>query len=142
MSQINRYCVLKEEHNGENVFRAHRGYIMGNPYTHIKNKQTKAQIRVKTREEAINRYARYFEESLRLNPDFKEEFERMIDSCLNNEETWIGCSPSCLIKSCMSVIISSNGFDKNARKECSKDFHKKKILLKKVKRFVCFEKYL
>ena len=27
------------------------------------------------------------------------------------------------------VIILSNGFDKNARKECSKDFHKKKILV-------------
>lgn len=114
MSQINRYCVLKEEHNGENVFRAHRGYIMGNPYTHIKNKETKAQIRVKTREEAINRYARYFEESLRLNPDFKEEFERMIDSCLNNEETWIGCYCN-LDEDCHCDYII-----KRLRQECTK----------------------
>ena len=101
------------------MFRAHRGYIMGNPYTHIKNKETKAQIHVKTREEAINRYARYFEESLRLNPDFKEEFERMIDSCMNNEETWIGCYCNLDEKCHCDYII------KRLRQECTKRMLKK-----------------
>lgn len=91
MSKINRYCVLKEEHNGENAFRVHRGYILGNPYTHIKNKETKAMIKVKTRDEAIDRYERYFEQSLKLNPEFKTEFERIVDACMNYEEVWIGC---------------------------------------------------
>jgi hypothetical protein len=91
MSKIKRYCVLKEEHNGDNAFRVHRGYIMGNPYTHIKDKKTKAQIVVKSREEAIARYGRYFEKSLELNPDFREEFEKMIEACMNYEEVYLGC---------------------------------------------------
>ena len=64
---------------------------MGNPYTHIKSKETKAMVIVKTREEAISRYARYFEQSLKLNPEFKKEFERMIEVCMNNDEVWLGC---------------------------------------------------
>lgn len=91
MSQIKRYCVLKEEHNGDNAFRVHRGYILGNPYTHIKDKTTKAMVIVKTREEAIDRYERYFEESLKLNPEFKQEFERMVDACMQYDEIWVGC---------------------------------------------------
>ena len=91
MSQIKRYCVLKEEHNGDNAFRVHHGYILGNPYTHIKDKTTKAMVIVKTREEAIDRYERYFEESLKLNPEFKQEFERMVDACMQYDEIWVGC---------------------------------------------------
>lgn len=91
MSKINRYCVLKEEHNGDNVFRVHRGYIFGNPYTHIKSKETKAMIVVKTREEAIERYKRYFDNALSILPEFKEEFNRMVDACMTYDEVWIGC---------------------------------------------------
>ena len=57
---------MKEEHDGPNAFKVHRGYALGNPYTHIKDKKTKAQVIVSTREEAIDRYKRYFEESLKL----------------------------------------------------------------------------
>lgn len=91
MSKIKRYCVLNEEHNGENAFRVHRGYILGNPYTHIRNKETKAMVKVKTREEAIERYKRYFENSLVLNPPFKEEFDRIVDACMRFDEVYIGC---------------------------------------------------
>lgn len=91
MSKIIRYCVLKEEHEGPNTFRVHRGYILGNPYTHIKDKTTKAMVKVKTREEAIERYGRYFEESMKLNPQFREEFERMVDACMEYDVVWVGC---------------------------------------------------
>ena len=91
MSKINRYCVLKEEHNGDNAFRVHRGYPLGNPYTHIKDKTTKAMVIVKTREEAIDRYERYFENSLKLNPEFKEAFEKMVDACMKYDVVYIGC---------------------------------------------------
>lgn len=91
MSNIIRYCVLKEEHSGENNFRVHRGYPLGNPYTHIRNKETKAMVKVKSREEAIERYKRYFENSLVLNPQFKEEFEKMVDACMTYDEVYIGC---------------------------------------------------
>lgn len=114
MSKITRYCVLKEEHNGDNVFRVHRGYALGNPYTHIKDKTTKAAIKVKTREEAIDRYKRYFEESLKLNNEFKMEFEKMIDACMVYDEVFIGCYCD-LNEECHGDYII-----KRLRQECTK----------------------
>lgn len=125
MSQIKRYCVLNEEHNGENVFRVHRGYLFGNPYTHIKNKQTKAMIVVKTREEAIERYKRYFENCLKEIPEFREEFEKMVDACMKYDEVWIGCYCN-LNESCHGDYIIQR-----LRQECTKrmikDIMQKKI---------------
>ena len=53
MEKIIRYCVLEEDHYGNNVFKIHRPSIFGNPYTHIKNKKTKALVTVDSREEAV-----------------------------------------------------------------------------------------
>lgn len=114
MGQIKRYCVLNEEHEGSNVFRCHRGYMLGNPYTHIKNKQTKAQVIVKSREEAIERYGRYFEQSLKLNPEFNEEFERMVEACMKCDEVWLGCYCQ-LTETCHVDYIA-----KRLRQECNK----------------------
>ena len=114
MSQIKRYCVLKEEHNGENAFRVHRGYILGNPYTHIKDKTTKAMVVVKTREEAIERYKRYFDNALKIMPEFKEEFDKIVDACMNNEEVWIGCYCS------MNETCHADYIIECAKKECRK----------------------
>lgn len=91
MGKIRRYCVTDEEHEGDNVFRVHRGYILGNPYTHIKGKDTKATVVVKSREEAIERYKRYFERCLAEFPEFRDEFERMVDACMKYDDIWIGC---------------------------------------------------
>jgi len=119
MSQIKRYCVLKEEHCGDNAFRVHRGYILGNPYTHIKDKTTKAMVIVKTREEAIERYKRYFDNALILMPEFKQEFERMVDACLNNEEVWIGCYCG------MNETCHADYIIERLQKECRKRMLKK-----------------
>ena len=112
--QIKRYCVLSEEHNGDNVFKVHRGYILGNPYTHIKDKTTKAMVIVKTREEAIEKYEKYFDLSLKLNQEFKEEFERMVDACMEYDEVWIGCYCK-LNETCHGDFII-----KRLRQECMK----------------------
>ena len=114
MGQIKRYCVLKEEHNGDNAFKVHRGYALGNPYTHIKNKTTKAMVIVDTREEAIDRYGRYFEKSLQLNPEFREEFEKMVDACMEYDEVWIGCYCN-LSESCHADYIINR-----LKQECRK----------------------
>ena len=112
--QIKRYCVLTEEHNGDNVFKVHRGYILGNPYTHIKDKTTKAMVIVKSREEAIEKYEKYFELSLKLNTEFKEEFERMVVACMEYNEVWIGCYCK-LNETCHGDFII-----KRLRQECMK----------------------
>lgn len=114
MAKINRYCVLNEEHEGDNAFRVHRGYILGNPYTHIKDKKTKAMIVVNTKEEAIRRYKKYFELSLELNPEFKEEFDRLVDACMTYDEVWVGCYCP-LNEECHSDYIIQR-----AKRECRK----------------------
>ena len=114
MSQIKRYCVMKEEHVGPNAFKVHRGYALGNPYTHIKDKKTKAQVVVNTREEAIDRYKRYFEESLKINPEFKAEFDRIVNACMEYEEVFLGCYCN-LNETCHADYIIQR-----LRQECTK----------------------
>lgn len=119
MTKIKRFCVLNETHSGDNCFLCHRGYPMGNPYTHIKNKNTKAFIVVKNREEAIRRYGSYFELSLKMNSDFKNAFGKMVQACLTNTEVWLGCycaeNETCHV----DYII------KRLRQECTKRMFKK-----------------
>ena len=123
MSEIKRYCKLSEEHYGDNCFDVSRPNIMGNPYTHIKNKQTKALIKVATRDEAIARYGRYFENMLKSDDIFRNEFERMVEACMNYDIVYIGCFCR-LDEKCHGDYIV-----KRLRRECTKRMLNK--LLKK-----------
>ena len=62
------YNRTKEDYSDrENNYPIYRGSILGNPYTHIKDKKTLAMFVVKTREEAIERYKGYFDRMYRYN---------------------------------------------------------------------------
>lgn len=95
MSKVIRYCKLNEEHYGDNVFDVSRPNIFGNPYTHIKNKETKAQVKVATREEAIRLYDPYFDKMLESEDEvgdlFRAEWDRMYDAYKKYDEIYIGC---------------------------------------------------
>lgn len=95
MAKIIRYCKLKEEHYGSNAFDVSRPNIFGNPYTHIKNRETKAQIKVKTRDEAIDLYGPYFDNMLKDDTEvgqaFRDEWDRMYEAYKTYDEIWIGC---------------------------------------------------
>lgn len=91
MSKIIRYCKLKEEHFGENAFDVSRPNVLGNPYTHIKNRETKALVKVKTRDEAIDLYDIYFDKMYEKDPLFKEEVDRMYEAYLKYDKIYIGC---------------------------------------------------
>lgn len=95
MSKVIRYCKLTEEHYGDNVFDVSRPNIFGNPYTHIKNKETKAQVKVATREEAIRLYDPYFDKMLESEDEvgdlFRAEWDRMYDAYKKYDEIYIGC---------------------------------------------------
>ena len=104
MAVIKRFCVLEEEHNGDNVFLIHRPYIFGNPYTHIKNKETKALVTVKDREEAIRLYEPYFDKMLEYDENFKKEWEKLVNAYHNYDEIYIGCYCS-LKETCHANII-------------------------------------
>ena len=95
MAKIIRYCKLDEEHYGDNVFDVSRPNIFGNPYTHIRNRETKAQIKVKTRDEAIELYGHYFDNMLKDNTEvgerFREEWDRMYEAYKTFDEIYIAC---------------------------------------------------
>lgn len=124
MAQLIRYCKLDEEHHGENTFDVSRPNIMGNPYTHIKDRTTKALVKVVSRDEAIDRYGRYFNVMIKESEEFRNEFERMVDACFKYDSVYFGCYCR-LDERCHSDIIIEN-----VRKECNKRMLSK-ILKKK-----------
>ncbi len=69
-----------------------RGSIYGNPYTHIKNKETKAEFIVKDRKTAIEKYKEY----LLNSPELLKQIKTLKDKTLG---CW--CKP----KSCHGDII-------------------------------------
>jgi hypothetical protein len=69
-----------------------RGSIYGNPYTHIKNRDTKAEFIVETRKDAIEKYKEY----LLNNPELLEQIKK-----LKNKTLGCFCKP----KSCHGDII-------------------------------------
>ena len=55
----------KKKHiNTENDVYIGRGSVLGNPYTHILMKETKAEFIVETREQAIENYKIYLKEKI------------------------------------------------------------------------------
>lgn len=95
MAKIIRYCKLKEEHFGPNCFDVSRPNIFGNPYTHIRNKATKAQVKVKTRDEAIDLYSPYFDNMLKDDSEvgevFRKEWDKLYEAYKTYDEIYIGC---------------------------------------------------
>jgi hypothetical protein len=95
MGKIIRYCKLTEDHVGDNAFDVSRTGVLGNPYTHIKDRDTKATVKVKTREEAIELYKVYFNRMMesrdsRAKP-FQREFRRIVDAYKKYDVVYIGC---------------------------------------------------
>lgn len=86
------YNITKESHVGPNNFNCYRGVsCLGNPYTHIKDKKTKALFIVKDREEAINKYSDYFDIMYGKNIEFTNEVDRIYEKYKNGEDVYLGC---------------------------------------------------
>jgi hypothetical protein len=91
MAKVIRYNVRNETHSGDNVFLIHRPFIFSNPFTHIKDKKTKAKYIVGSREEAIELYADYFDAMLDTSLKFNEEWEKLYCAYNNYDEIYLGC---------------------------------------------------
>ena len=85
------YCVLDEDKFGENVYLIHRPYILSNPYTHIKDKQTKAMFVVPTKEDAIERYSHYYDVMYGKNIEFTKTIDEIYKKYRNGEDIYLGC---------------------------------------------------
>lgn len=103
MSGIHVYNITSEEHNGDNVFYCGRGSVLGNPYTFIADKPTKAQYVVKNREEAIEKYSHYFDVMCNSNLAFKKVVDEIYEKYKNGEDVYLGCY--CHPRSCHCDLI-------------------------------------
>lgn len=95
MSKIIRYCKLTEDHVGDNAFDVSRAGILGNPYTHIKDRNTKALVKVKDRDTAIELYKQYFKKmmestDLQARP-FQKAFRQIVEAYKKYDTVYVGC---------------------------------------------------
>lgn len=88
---IIRYNTNEEEHFGDNVYLIHRPYILSNPYTHIKDKQTKAKFVVSNKEEAIQRYSHYFDVMYGSNTLFTKVVDDIYALYCSGQDVYLGC---------------------------------------------------
>ena len=76
----------------ENNYPIYRGVsILGNPYTHLPVKDTKAMFQCKTREEAIEKYDKYFDIMYGNNIEFTKIIDEMYEKYKNGEDIYLEC---------------------------------------------------
>lgn len=97
------YNKSNEEHYGDNVFDISRPSVFGNPFTHIKNKDTKAMVVVSDRDKAIDLYSLYFDKMYQSDEEFKETFDKMYNMYENGRDIYLGCY--CVPQRCHGEII-------------------------------------
>ena len=85
------YNLRVETHNGPNSFYIGRGSVLGNPYTHIKDRKTKAIYEVKDRNEAIDRYSDYFDLMYGSNIAYTKAIDEIYDIYKSGEDVYLGC---------------------------------------------------
>lgn len=95
---------MEEEHIGDNVFRVHRPYPFGNPYIVDKQSKFKDVVKVKTLEECLDLYDKYFDKAIVEVNSIKEEWEKLLNAYDNFDVVYIGCYCA-LNKKCHGDII-------------------------------------
>ena len=89
----------------DNNYPIYRGIsILGNPYTHLPVKDTKAMFQCKTREEAIEKYDKYFDIMYGNNIEFTKIIDEMYEKYKNGEDLFLECY--CKPQPCHGDIIA------------------------------------
>lgn len=99
------YNRTREDHsNSPNNFPIYRPSILGNPYTEIKDRNTKAMYVVRTREEAIERFADYFDIMYGSNEAFTKAVDKIYEKYKKGEDVYLECY--CAPKPCHGDVIA------------------------------------
>ena len=86
------------------IGRSNLGNILGNPYTHLPKETTIALYQCNSREEAISKYADYFDTMYGHNIEFTKAIDEIYEKYKNGEEVFLGCW--CKPKLCHGDIIA------------------------------------
>ena len=100
---ITVYNIRKEKHEGPDVYYIGRPSVLGNPYTHIQDKKTRAEFIVNTREEAVNAYEQYFHYQYESDEKFSNLIDEIYHKHLNGAHVYLGCF--CAPAACHGDII-------------------------------------
>lgn len=88
----------------KNNYYIGRENILSNPYTHLPVKDTKAMFQCKTREEAIEKYDKYFDLMYGRNVEFTKVVDEMYEKYKNGEDLFLECY--CKPQPCHGDIIA------------------------------------
>ena len=102
MVMIYIYNRRTETHN-KNDFYIGRGSILGNPYSHIKDRKTKAIYEAKDRDDAIDKYSYYFDLMYGSNKTFTQAIDEIYEVYKSGDDVFLGCFCKplrCQLKQC------------------------------------------
>lgn len=82
-----------ESASRSNVYigRRPQGNVLGNPFTHIANKQTLAKYVVGSREESVEKYSEYFDENYGKNKEYTNAIDAIYERVKSGEDITLGC---------------------------------------------------
>lgn len=112
---IKIYNMSTETYVGDNVYNISRDGIFGNPFTHIKNGKTKADVVVGSRDEAIDLYSKYFDRMYDGDEAFRKAFDEMFERYERGEDIYLGCY--CAPLRCHGEIIEQKLVQFSMRKK-------------------------
>ena len=90
MVMIYIYNRRTETHN-KNDFYIGRGSVLGNPYSHIKDRKTKAIYEAKDRDDAIDKYSHYFDLMYGSNKAFTQAIDEIYEVYKSGDDVFLGC---------------------------------------------------
>ena len=85
------YNKTKETHEGPNNYYIGRPSILGNPYTHIKEKGTLARYIVKDRDTSIDMYSEYFDTMYGSDIEFTKLIDEIYDKYKSGIDVYLEC---------------------------------------------------
>ena len=95
MGKIIVYNTKKDDFSNEKnnfyIGRSKDGNPLGNPFSHNGVKTSLAKLSFKTREEAIDAYRIYFEQSYGKNKELTEAFDKIYERYKNGEDIYLQC---------------------------------------------------
>lgn len=81
----------KDETHTENNYRIYRPFVLGNPYTWITGKDTKAIYKVADRSEALKAYDHYFDLMYRSNLKFRKAVDYIYERYKAGDDVFLEC---------------------------------------------------
>lgn len=106
MAGIYVYNRNKEMHDGQYNFPIFRGKShLSNPYTHIKDRKTKAVFVVDSRDEAIDAYSHYFDIMYGSDKNFTDEVDAIYEAYKTGNDVYLECY--CHPERCHGDVIAS-----------------------------------